>query len=136
VKPAAVFTLTGVAILSGCAAPFRAPPDVAHIQLSRTNDSTTVMVSKIWLERKRGALLVRGYVVKRLSVTDTTGTHLDVTLFDASDKELRSTVEHFLPRQIPRLYRRPDYSSYNISLDPLPATTARIDVRAHEGNHS
>ncbi len=134
-KTTTVFLIAGVAILTGCATPFRAPPDVAHIKLTRTDDSPTVMVEKIWLERKKGPLVLKGYVVKRLSATDTTGTHLDVTLFDSAGTVLRSTVEHFEPRQIPRRYRRPDYASYSITLDPLPDTTARIDVRAHEGNH-
>jgi hypothetical protein len=135
VAPAALLVV-GLTLLSGCATPFRAPPDVAHIKLTRTDDSSTVVVEKIWLERKKGPLVVKGYVVKQLSATDTTGTHLDVTLFDASGNVLRSTVEHFEPRQIPRIHRMPDFSSYSVALDPLPANTARIDVRAHEGNHN
>lgn len=135
-KPLVVCACAGVAILTGCATPFRAPADVAHLQLTRTDDSTEVLVTKIWLERNEGPLKVTGYVLRRLSATDTTGTHLDVTLYDNAGTVLRTTVEHFEPRQIPRLYRRPDYGRYSVPLDPLPATTARIDVRAHEGNHS
>jgi hypothetical protein len=121
--------------LAGCTTPFRAPSDVAHIKLDRV-DSPLVRVEKIWLERKHGPLVVTGYVLKRLETEDTTGTHLDVTLFDASGQVLRSTVEHFEPRQIPRRYRRPDDATYRVPLDPLPTGTARIEVRAHEGNHS
>ncbi len=121
--------------LAGCATPFRAPSDVAHIKLERT-DSPVVTVEKIWLERKKGPLVVKGYVVKRPETEDTTGTHLDVTLYDAAGAVLRSTVEHFEPRQIPRRHRRPDYASYSVQLDPLPAGTVRIKVSAHEGNHS
>lgn len=129
--------LLGVAgaILAGCATPFRAPPDVAHLTLDRV-DSPLVRVEKIWLERKKGPLVVTGYVLRRLDTEDTTGTHLDVTLFDASGRALRSTVEHFEPRQIPRRYRRPDDATYRVSLDPLPAGTTRIEVRAHEGSHN
>lgn len=127
--------LLGVVGLTGCATPFRAPPDVAHIKLERA-DSPVVVVEKIWLERKKGPLVVKGYVVKRLEAEDTTQTHLDVTLYDAAGAVLRHTVEHFEPRQIVRRYRRPDYASYSVSLDPLPGGTARIEVRAHEGNHS
>lgn len=128
--------LLGVAgaILAGWATPFRAPPDVAHIKLERA-DSSVVMVEKIWLERKKGPLVLSGYVLKRLGAEDTTGTHLDVTLFDSDGHVLRRTVEHFEPRQIPNRYRRPDDASYRIALDPLPAGTARIEVRAHEGSH-
>ena len=120
--------------LSACATPFRAPPDVAHITLERA-DSPLVMVEKIWLERKKGPLVVTGYVVKHLEVNDTTQTHLDVTLYDSAGQTLRSTVEHFEPRQIPRRYRPPNYGTYRVVLDPLPAGTARIVVSAHEGAH-
>ena len=117
--------------LSGCVTPFRPPADVAHIKLERS-DSGTVVVSKIWLERKKGPLVVTGYVLKRLKAEDTTGTHLDVTLFGADGEVLRTSVEHFEPRQIPLRYRVPDSASYRIPLDPLPAGTARILVGAHD----
>ena len=124
-----------VVCLVGCATPFRAPSDVAHIRLDRA-DSPLVRVEKIWLERKRGPLVVTGFVLKRLETEDTTGTHLDVTLYDAAGQVLRRTMEHFEPRQIPRRYRRPDDATYRVTLDPLPAGTIRIEVRAHEGVHS
>lgn len=121
-------------LLVGCATPFRAPSDVAHLKLERV-DSPVVVVEKIWLERKNGPLVVTGYVVKRLEAEDTTQTHLDVTLYDAAGQVLRNSVEHFEPRQIPHRYRRPDDATYRVSLDPLPAGTARVEVRAHEGVH-
>lgn len=128
--------IIGVAalLMAGCATPFRAPADVAHIVLER-GDSPVVVVEKIWLERKQGPLVVKGYVLKRLEATDTTQTHLDVTLYDANGRVLRTTVEHFEPRQITRRYRRPDFGSYSVALDSLPAGTVRIEVRAHEGDH-
>jgi len=134
-KPKLWIILLASAALAGCATPFRAPPDVAHIKLERV-DSPVVVVEKIWLERKKAPLVVKGYVVKRLEAEDTTQTHLDVTLYDAAGAVLRSSVEHFEPRQIPRRYRRPDYASYSVPLDPLPSGTVRVEVRAHEGNHS
>lgn len=121
--------------VAGCATPFRAPPDVAHLQLERI-DSPVVTVTKIWLEKKKGPLVVTGYVVKRLEAKDTTQTHLDVTLYDARGRVLRTSVEHFEPRQIPRRHRMPDYAAYRVVLDPLPEGTTRIAVRAHEGHHS
>ncbi len=127
--------ILAAAALAGCATPFRAPPDVAHIKLDRV-DSPVVVVEKIWLERKSGPLLLKGYVIKHLEATDTTHTHLDVTLFDAEGRVLRHTVEQFIPRQIERHLRRPSYASYSFALDPLPPATARIEVRAHEGSHS
>jgi hypothetical protein len=126
--------LTG-ALLTGCATPFRAPPDVAHIKLERV-DSSVVIVEKIWLERKNGPLVVKGFVLKRLDADDTTQTHLDVTLFDGVGQVLRSTVELFEPRQITRRFRRHSDAAYRAVLDPLPANTTRIEVRAHEGTHA
>ena len=49
--------ILAAAALAGCATPFRAPPDVAHIKLDRA-DSSVVVVEKIWLERKNGPLVV------------------------------------------------------------------------------
>lgn len=121
-------------LLAGCATPFRAPPDVRGIQLDRVG-SPVVVVEKIWLERKGGPLTVKGYVQKHLVADDTTQTHLDVTVYDASGRVLRSTVGNFEPRQIRRQWRRPAYASFAVALDPLPSGTARIEVRAHEGQH-
>jgi hypothetical protein len=129
-KPVTIAGLT--VLLAGCATPFRAPPDVAAIQLERV-DSPTVIVEKIWLERRDGQLVVKGYVLKRLNAGDTDDTHLDVTLYDAQGQELRSTVEHFEPRHLTRRFRRPAYGSYQIPLDPLPGGTLRVEVRAHDG---
>lgn len=122
-------------ILAGCVTPFRAPPDVAQIKLERV-DSPVVIVEKVWLERKGGPLALKGYVLKRLHADDTMQTHLDVTLFDASGRVLRTSVERFTPQRIVKRFRRQSYASYNVNLDPLPADTARIEVRAHEGAHS
>jgi hypothetical protein len=121
-------------LLAGCATPFRAPPDVAHIKLDRV-DSPVVIVEKIWLEQKQGPLAVTGYVIRRLEADDTTKTHLDVTLFDSAGRVLRSTVEHFEPRQINDRFRRHSDARYRVELGLPPAEIARIEVRAHEGEH-
>lgn len=120
--------------LTGCVTPFRAPADVAHVKLVRI-DSPVVIVEKIWLERNNGPLVVKGFIVKRLGVSDTTRTHLDVTLYDEAGRVLRRSVEHFEPRQIRHHLRLPDLARYNVTLDPLPVGTTRIEVRAHEGDH-
>lgn len=133
-KEIGIMASLGVLALTGCVTPFRAPADVRHIEL-QVADSPVVTVTKIWLERKKGPLVVTGYVGKHLEATDTTGTHLDVTLYAGDGQVLRRTVEHFEPRQIPRRHRMPDYAAYRVVLDPLPEGTARIEVRAHEGSH-
>ncbi|HWA24882.1 MAG TPA: hypothetical protein VG734_04335 [Lacunisphaera sp.] len=120
--------------LTGCATPFRAPSDAAHIKLERV-DSPVVVVEKIWLERKNGPLAVTGYVIRRLSADDTTKTHLDVTLYDTAGRVLRSTVEHFEPRQINDRFRRHGDARYRVELGLPPGDISRIEVRAHEGEH-
>jgi len=121
--------------LLGCATPFRAPSDVAQLKLDRV-DSPVVIVEKIWLERRNGPLVVKGLVLKRSEATDTTQTHLDVILFNEAGQVLRSSVEHFEPRQIIPQWKRPAEASYRAVLDPLPPDAARIEVRAHEGAHN
>lgn len=126
--------LLTVVALAGCATPFRAPADAAHIKLERV-DSPVVVVEKIWLERKDGPLAVTGYVIRRLNADDTTKTHLDVTLYDSAGRVLRSTVEHFEPRQINDRFRRHGDARYRVELGLPPPDIARIEVRAHEGDH-
>lgn len=121
--------------LAGCATPFRAPSDLTHIKLDRA-DSPVVLIEKIWLERKAGSLALTGYVIRRLDARDTTQTHLDVSLYATDGRLLRSTVEHFEPRQITTRSRRHSDARYHVLLDPLPAGTTRILVQAHEGNHT
>jgi hypothetical protein len=128
------FAVLAAFLISGCTTPFRPPSDLAHVRLQGV-DSPVVMVEKIWLERKDGELALRGYVLKRLAATDTTVTHLDVTLYDASGRVLRTSQESFTPKQIVRRHRGPAYASYRIALDPLPTGVARIEVRAHEAVH-
>lgn len=124
--------LLAVLGLSACAT--RTPPDVAHLQLA-TGDSSVVRVTKLWLERKEGRLMVGGYAVRQIDAKDTTNTHLDLTLRAADGRVLREAVEHFEPRQIPRRPRMPDSVTFRLPLDPLPTDTVRIEVRAHEGAH-
>lgn len=127
--------LAGLA-LAGCVTPFRAPADASHIKLERV-DSPVVLIEKIWLEQKKGPLAVTGYVIRRMDSEETTQTHLDVTLFDSSGRVLRSTVEHFEPRQIGvSRFRRHRDAQYRVELQIPPAEIARIEVRAHEGNHT
>ena len=132
-----ILPLAGAALLfaAGCITPFPTPSDLAHIKLDRA-DSPAVTVEKVWLERKNGPLVVRGLVRMGPEATDTTRTHLDLTLYDAAGQVLRSSVEHFEPRQIVRQWKRPADASYRAGLDPLPPGAVRIAVRAHEGSHS
>lgn len=126
--------LLGATLLAGCATPFRAPAGLESIILER-GDSPVVRVEKIWLERQAGSLVVKGFVLRREEGADTTGTHLDVTVLDASGRVLHAALARFEPGRIAHARRHPDDASYAVVLDPLPASAARIRVQAHEGSH-
>ncbi len=134
-NPRLFFAALAVLGLAACATPFRAPASATHIKLERVH-SPVILVEKIWLEQKHGPLAVTGYVIRRLEADDTTKTHLDVTLFDSTGRVLRSTVEHFEPRQINDRFRRHSDARYRVELQLPPAEISRIEVRAHEGEHS
>lgn len=123
---------TGCTYMPGRVTPFRPPADVAHIRLERQN-SARIAVDKIWLERKEQGLVVVGYVTPAdLSVSDTMGSHLIVSLRDAGGVELRTIPVDFAPRQIPRQRRPSATSTYRCALDPLPPNTALIVVTARD----
>jgi hypothetical protein len=133
--PAWILLATAVVMaLAGCLTPFRAPADVSHLRLTAI-DSPTVIVDKVWLERAAGSpLMVTGYVVRKLGAEDTTGTRLEISLRDEAGRILRSDMVDFEPRQIPRRVRLPAATAqYRHSLDPLPAGTAEVSVKAVDG---
>jgi hypothetical protein len=127
----AAVLLAGCTFMPGRATPFHPPADVAHIRLER-QDSARIIVDKIWLERKEDGLFVRGYVMSKLGVDDTAGSHLIVSLRDASGTELRSASVDFAPRQIPQQRRPTGVSLYRFALDPLPPGTTSIVVTARD----
>jgi hypothetical protein len=106
---------------------------VAHVRFELV-DSPLVAVSKAWLERKDGQLLLRGYVLRRPETKDTSATCLEVALLSESGTVLRVSQENFEPRQIRRLPRMPDSASFKINLGVWPAQASRISIRAHEGS--
>ncbi len=130
-KPTCLIPLV-IGLLAGCTTPYRAPSDVAHIRLAPV-DSAVVKVEKIWLERDAGQLVVTGYLLKLLGAGDLRGTHLDVTLYDANGAVLRRTQVPFSPADLTPTFRPHSHGKYRVDLDPLPAGTATIEVRAHEG---
>lgn len=133
-KRSAIFLTIFPLGFMGCVTAERTPTALEHLRLEPRH-SPLVSVSKLWLEQKDGPVTLRGYVLRGFDTKDTTQTHLDVTIYDAAGETLRRTVEHFEPRQIPRRPRMPDSARFRVVLDPLPATTSRIEVRAHEGSH-
>ena len=121
-------------LLTGCVNFMRTPSDLAHIQRDRFN-SGKVAVRSFELLRYEGETILVGKVGRLSDYSDTSKTHLDVTLYAADGAVLRSKATEFFPRQIDRGHRFPGRASYRVSLEPLPPDVARIEVRAHDGEH-
>ena len=124
-----------IALLSGCVMFLSTPPDLAHIVREHTN-SAKVKVRDFELVRYKGRLLLAGKVGRQFFDADTSKTHLDVTLYAADGSVLRALTSEFNPLQAARGHRMPGSSDYQVVLDPLPPGLARIDVRAHDGEHA
>lgn len=128
-----------VACFAGCATPFQAPSEAAHIKLERT-DSDLLWVYKIWLERGKNqeGLYLTGYVQKRLLGTSSTkGSHLDVLIKNKQGIIIQTEVTGFTPAELRRRPRPPhQVGVYRIRLDPLPDEAACIEVRAHDHPHT
>lgn len=123
------------AALSGCVMFMNTPPDLAHIKREHVNSSKVTVRDFSLLHYKEQTLLV-GKVGRLFFEANTTKTHLDVTLFAADGSVLRSLTTEFNPRQIYAGHRMPGSSSYQVVLDPLPPGLARVEVRAHDGEHT
>jgi hypothetical protein len=84
-----------------------------------------------------GRLQLAGYVTKVFEAKTTENTHLDVAFLDASGRMLVQRTTAFTPQRL-STSRRSSFrlGHYGIALDDLPAGTARIEVRAHDGLHS
>lgn len=130
----ALLLLPVMALLSGCVSLMRTPPDLIHIAREHT-DSSKVKVRDFELVRYERQLLLVGKVGRQFFDADTTKTHLDVTLYATDGSVLRLVTSGFRPRQVSSGHHLPGSSSYQVVLDPLPPGTARVQVRAHEGEH-
>lgn len=123
------------ALLTGCVNFMRTPPDLAQIKREHAN-SAKVSVRGFELIRYKDQTLLVGKVGRLFFEADTRKTHLDVTLFAADGSVLRSFTTEFSPRQIYAGRRMPGSSGYQVVLDPLPPGLARVEVRAHDGEHT
>ena len=132
-KPSIV-VLPVALLLTGCVNFMRTPPDLAHIQRDRVN-SGKVAVRSFELLRLDGEILVVGKVGRLSDYYDTSKTHLDVILYAADGTVVKSIPAAFFPRQIDRGHRFPGRASYRVRLEPLPPDVARVEVRAHDGEH-
>ncbi len=132
-KPS-IFVLPVALLLTGCVSFMRTPPDLAYIQRDRVN-SGKVSIRSFELLRLDGEVLVVGEVGRLSNYYDTSKTHLDVILYAADGTVVRSTPAAFFPPKIDRGHRFPGRASFRLRLEPLPPNVARVEVRAHDGEH-
>ena len=122
----------GVAGLAGCAtAPL--PPEAAAVTLDRI-PSKAVAVYQPKLVVKDRRLLLDGWVYRQFGAQTTAQTHIDVAFLDAGGRELRSELTHFQPRDL-RMggHKMAHRGHYTLPIPAMPAGTATIQVRAHDG---
>lgn len=85
-----------------------------------------------------GRLTLDGHVFRKYSARTTAKSHLDIALLDASGQILMSETVSFVPRELraktSRTMAQPGH--YTLPIPELPAGTAKIEVRAHDGPHS
>ncbi|ACB77715.1 hypothetical protein Oter_4444 [Opitutus terrae PB90-1] len=126
--------VVSVAGLAGCvSAPL--PSESAAVTLERTA-SQSVAVYPPKLVVKDGRLLLDGWVYRQYGALTTTETHIDVDFLDATGRVLRNEVTHFVPRDLHRgSHKMAHRGHYRLPISAMPAGTATIHVRAHDGDH-
>jgi len=132
-------TAVGALILAGCTTTPSPdlPVEARGITLVAVS-SWSVRVRPPFLRVREGHIEVAGSVAKVFGPGTTEHSHLDVSCFGDESRPLRTTEVEFFPRNLSgATSRSPAQSgSYSLALEPVPAGTVRIEVRAHDGEHS
>lgn len=125
--------LAGVLAFAGCAS-VSLPPEAAVVNLVPVS-SPDVEVHRPRFHTKEGELKLEAYAFRRFKAETTANTHIDLVFLDRSGRELRQELTYFTPRSLPPLGRMPHPAAYLRVPVRIPAGTATIEVRAHEGAH-
>lgn len=124
------------AVLTGCVAlrPQDLPADARKVVLVAVS-SGFVRVRQPFLRSHDGQFQIYGTVAAEYGSPSTDHTHLEISFFDAAGHLLRSAIAHFSPSNL--VSRFPNRNgSYSLTVESLPAGTARIEVSAHQGGLS
>jgi hypothetical protein len=122
------------AALSGCAS--STPPATtaqSHGLMLDAKSSARVKVSGPSLQMNHGVLELVGSIAKQPSATFTSFSHLDVLFRDDSGRILQVKPVQFAPRSVGHSRFASKTGYYALTLENLPAGTARIEVQAHDG---
>lgn len=123
------------AALSGCLN--LTPPATAvqsHGLALGAVSSADVQVHGPWLQMNHGRLEIAGSIAKRFGASTTAFSHLDILFCDNAGRTLQVKPIRFVPRSVGHSRFASQRGYYSLNLDTLPQGTARIEVRAHDGN--
>lgn len=99
----------------------------------RTEGSRSIAFYEPHLSYNNGHLLLSGAVYRQLGAFSTAQSHIEMSVFDATGRELLSNVIDFWPREIsPRTSRWSPRANFSLQLDPLPMTAALIRLTAFD----
>jgi hypothetical protein len=125
-----LFCLLGFA---GCTS-VQLPPEAARAKLVPVS-SAAVEVHRPKFRLNDGELNLEAYVFRQPESKTTEDTHIDIVFLDVSARQLGSKQTDFTPSNLPMTIRLPRPHGYFIIPIKVPADTAVIEVRAHEGKH-
>lgn len=124
----------GVLGLSSCnSVPL--PPEAGTVTLVPVS-SEAVGVHRPKLRMKNGGLALEAYAFRQSKAETTANTHIDIVYLDASGRQVRGERTGFSPQSLPATMRLPHPHAYMLVAIQIPAGTATIEVRAHDGPHS
>ncbi len=134
-KTLRLLIIPGVIGLAGCTS-VPLPPEAAAVVLVPV-PSKSVAIYQPKLVVKDGRLMLDGWVYRQYGAWTTARSHLDIVFLDASGREWRSELTYFAPRDLPRGggHRMQPRGHYTLLIPAMPPGTARIEVRAHDGQH-
>jgi len=131
--------VTGLAglLLTGCVNPTPAASPTQSRGLSvEARSSAYVRVAPPRLQMNRGNLELAGSISQQPGPGSTAFSHLDVIYFNSSGEVLRTKPVRFAPHCVGHSRFATKVGYYAVDLRELPAGTALIEVRAHDGGHS
>lgn len=80
-----------------------------------------------------GILELAGAISKKSGASTTAFSHLDILFCDNSGKILQVKSMHFIPWSVGHSRFSSQMGYYSLKLEIAPEGTARIEVRAHDG---
>lgn len=130
-----IFSVSVGGFLSGCLN--LTPPATAaqsHGLALATESSARVQVNGPRLQMNHGNLELAGSISKKPGASTAAFSHLDILFCDSSGAVIVTKPISFFPRMVGASRFSSQLGYYSLKLEPLLEGTARIAVRAHDGD--